>query len=91
MPFSHSFSPDFYGCVHESGPCDKPTNLADAIASIDKETWDDLAKTVFDCPGEFLTVETVYEKARETDTVTDLCTPIEVWIDSEGYYRVEVY
>ena len=27
----------------------------------------------------------------ETDTVSNLDSPVEVWIDSEGYHTIEVY
>lgn len=91
MAFSHSFAADFYGDVYNAAPCKRPTNLADAIASIDEETWAAMAADIFDCAPEFLDVETVFLTAIKTDTVGDYCTPVDVWIDSEGFYRVDVY
>jgi hypothetical protein len=31
------------------------------------------------------------QKIRETDTCGDLRSPVDVWIDPEGYYRVMVH
>lgn len=91
MAYSHSFSAEFYGDVYNASPEDRPTNLADALASMPKEVWDDMAREVFGVSGDMLDIETVYSKAIETDTVGTLSTPVDVWIDSEGYYTVEVY
>jgi hypothetical protein len=97
MAYSHSFSPEFYGDV-----CDvldqpwnpRPTTLADAMANMPKRLWREMARDVFGLRGaqvDYLDLETVLSKAIETDTVTNLCTPVEVWIDADGFYRVEVY
>lgn len=91
MAYSHSFAAGFYGDVYEAAPCKRPTNLADAIASMEEHIWSAMARDVFDCDPEFLDVETVFNKAIETDTVSDLCSPVNVWIDSEGFYTVEVF
>lgn len=91
MSYSHSFAADFYGDVYNASPEDRPTNVADAIASIDDKTWESLAHDVFGCDPQFLTLEAVYEKIIETDTVSDLSSPVSVWIDEEGYYTVDVY
>lgn len=93
MAFSHSFSPEFYGDPYSCGPTERPTNLADAIASMSDKAWDDMAADVFGCAdrSDVLDVETVFAQAIETDTVSNLDSPVCVWIDSEGYYTVDVY
>lgn len=91
MSYAHSFASEFYGSVYEAAPCKKPKNLADAIASMPEETWNSMSRDVFDCDPEFLDVETVFSKAIETDTVGSFSTPVDVWIDPEGYYTVDVW
>jgi hypothetical protein len=91
MAYSHSFSPEFYGDVYNATPSERPTNVADAVASIAQERWDEMARDVFGVAGDRLTFDEVMAKIEETDTVGNLDTPVSVWIDSEGYYTVEVY
>ena len=50
-----------------------------------------MAREVFSCEPDHLTVETVLEKVRETDTCRDLRSPVEVYVDPEGYHTVRVY
>ena len=91
MAYSHSFTPRFYGNIYSASPSVKPDNLADAIASMDGETWECMAQEIFGVPADRLDLETVFLKAIETDTVGTLSTPVDVWIDDEGFYRVDVY
>jgi hypothetical protein len=91
MAYSHSFAPEFYGDVYEAAPSDRPTNVADALASMGEELWDEMAREVFNVPGDRLDIETVMAKIEETDTVGNLDVPVSVWIDSEGFYAVDVY
>ena len=53
--------------------------------------WDEMAKEVFGRPGNRVDIDDVMRKIRDTDTCTDLRSPVEVWIDSNGFYTVEVY
>jgi hypothetical protein len=41
--------------------------------------------------NDFISHDEVLEKIRETNTCTDLRTPVEVWIDTEGYCTLKVY
>ena len=100
--FSHSFSPEFYGDVYTwTSPGRQPTNVADALMNFwetDKEGFSAMVKELF--PGyakyvdEYLPeslVADIMDKIRETDTVGTLTPPVDVWIDPEGYYRIDVY
>lgn len=101
MSYELSFSSEFF--LAEGEPYDRsdlalnfdgnPVSVFSAICKLKENTeeWNSLAKEVFDTTGEFLTEETVLEKIEETNTCSNLSSPVSVWIDSEGYYTVEVY
>ena len=95
MAYSHSFSPDFYGDIYEPGePTRRPVTVAQAIVSmkeLEREYWDRMAEEVFGIPGEHLSEDMVFEMILETDTVSGLTPPVEVWIDEEGYYTLLVW
>jgi len=93
MSYSHSFSCNFYYDADENAP-DKskyPTSVAMALRSMPKKRWNEMCKDVFHCKPDFVDIDTVMDKIMETDTVSNLSSPVEVWIDSEGYYTIEVY
>ncbi len=89
--YGHSFSPEFYGDVYSPEKKDRPTNVTDALASMSDEEWNEMAKEVFNVDGDMLGLDTVMSKIMETDTVGTLSPPVDVWIDEEGYYTVDVY
>lgn len=91
--YSHSFSPEFYGDPYDAKKVDVPTNLADALASMDDVDWDAMVEDVFPdiADPSMVDVEMVWEKAIETDTVGGLESPVDVWIDPEGYHVVHVF
>ena len=90
MSFSHSFSEDFYGSEDEAVKTRNPTTVWDAIASLSHSFRVDLAEHYFDKPEPDLTDQEIFDAIRSTDTVTDLSSPIEVWIDEEGEYTITV-
>jgi hypothetical protein len=65
--------------------------LYQAIVSIEKETWRNLARHVFGVAPDRLTADAVLKKAVETNTCDSPVSPVEVWIDPEGYYTVLVH
>lgn len=65
--------------------------LYQAIVSIGKETWRDLARDIFGVAPDGLTADAVLWKAVETDTCDNPVSPVEVWIDPDGYYTVLVH
>lgn len=102
MSFSLSFSPEFFLAAGE--PYDRsdlalnadgePYSVYSAIcvmADKRKRDWNHMASEVFGCKGEHLTPETVLDKIRETDTCGTLSNPVDVWIDPEGYFTVDVH
>jgi len=91
MPYELSFSPDFFGDAYNAKKKRRPTNVADALASMPEAEWNEMAKDVFGVPGRMLTIDTVMDKIIETNTCSNLDSPVSVWIDDEGYYTILVY
>jgi len=90
MSYSLSFSPEFFISDDEFSQ-ERPFTVEQAINAMPEERYAELAREVFGCEPQFLTAETVLEKIEETDTCGTLSSPVDVWIDPEGYFRVEVY
>jgi hypothetical protein len=95
MAFDLSFSPEFF-----IGPYDldggelnkeRPTSVYQAIQAMSDDDFAVMAESVFGCSPDFVTVETVLAEIQKTNTCRDLRSPVEVWIDSEGYHSVRVY
>jgi len=99
MSYSHSFSPEFYfnkGEPYDAlGDTRRPTSVWAAIEGMRLRRpleWADLAKEEFGLDNpKYLTSEAVMDRIREIDTVGDLSSPVDVWIDKEGYFTVDVY
>lgn len=99
MAFSLTFSPEFF--LAEGEPYDradyavnsdgKPVSVYSALCMMPADEWESIASDLFGLTHEMLTPEAVLDLIRETDTCTDLTSPVEVWIDAEGDYRVLVY
>ena len=101
MSFDLSFSPEFFmlpgelydGAEYPHG--DEPYSVLGAIrTTISEEGWRNIAVDVFgmgDDMAQYLTEEAILSKITETNTCTDLRSPVTVWIDPEGYYTVDVY
>ena len=76
---------------------DRPTTVVQALFNMSKKQWADMARDVFGCNSPhalsttYMDLETVFSKVIETDTVSNLNSPVEVWIDEDGYYTVYVY
>ena len=95
MAFGLSFSEEFFtgddGCDCPE-PSDRPTNVRQALASMSDDKWNEMVKEVFpDRDPECVDLDDVMTKVRQTDTCGDMSTPVVVWIDSEGFYTVDVY
>jgi hypothetical protein len=100
--YSHSFSPDFYGDVYQwtsNGP--RPTNVADAIQAwweSDRKSFIEMVKDLFPHWTEYATeylseslMSEIMDRIMETDTVGKLTPPVDVWLDPEGSYTVDVW
>jgi hypothetical protein len=98
MAFELSFSDEFfYGedCdFYDRRPAktDRPTSVLQALVSMSGRRWMEMAREVFgEDSGEDVGYPEVMDRIRETNTCSDLRSPVEVWIDEDGWYRVSVY
>jgi hypothetical protein len=95
MAFELSFSPDFFiGPYDLDGgdfDQDRPASVWQAIQAMPKDEWDSLCRDLLNEDPEFVTVERVLELIQETNTCRSLSSPVEVYIDPEGYHTVRVY
>ena len=98
MAFELSFSPEFFvgphdldGSVDLSPSNETPSSVYQAIHAMSEDVFAEMARDVFGCEPEFVDAEMVLAKVHETDTCGDLRSPVDVWIDEEGYYRLDVY
>ena len=92
MPYALSFSPDFFcdGDPDAMHPNGRPTTVYQAILSMSRQTWAEMAHEVFGVKPEHLDPCTVLRKVCETNMCGNLDSPVQVWIDEEGCYDVLV-
>ncbi len=96
-----SFSPEFFfaeGEPYDGGPeipTRRPISVWSAIESMrlgDPGRWAEMAREVFGLDNpQYLTPETVMDKVQETNTCGDLSSPVDVYVDPEGYFTLDVY
>lgn len=94
-----SFSPEFFFSEGEPydylGDTKRPVSVWAAVEGMrlhNPEQWAELAKEVFGLDNpEYLTSETVMDKIQETNTCGTLSSPVDVYIDPEGWFSVDVY
>ena len=80
-----SFSDDFfYGLTTFS---DRPTSVEQALISMEDEAWEAMIEDLDLYDG----INEVIERIKETDTCVGLYSPVEVWIDPDGFYTILVY
>ena len=100
MSYSLSFSPEFFTdetFPYDTEPSNRPTTVYQAILSLPKRDQVAIAREVLKSPHPVLHVMSesfaadVLDRVRETDSCADLSSPVEVYIDAEGWYSVLVY
>ena len=100
MAYDLSFSEEFFilpgelydGAEYPHG--DRPYSVLGAIrhlAESNKEEWENMCLEVFECDSEFVTIEMVMDRIRQTGTCRDIRSPVEVYIDDQGWFSVHVY
>ena len=100
MSYSLSFSEPFFAdetSPYDMEPSHRPTTVYQAIISLPKAEQVAIAREVMKSPHPVPYVQSesfatdVLDKIRETDTCASLGSPVEVYIDPEGWYSVLVY
>ena len=94
MSFSLSFSPEFFLGTDEPEMIerrDRPLSVLQAIVSLTEQQRAAIAREVFGCDEEALSDDLILRRVMETDTCTDLTSPVEVWIDDEGFHTLLVH
>jgi hypothetical protein len=96
MAFALSFADEFFwgdGTVPPETllPSDQPTSVYQALLSLTDRKWANLAHDVFGVPPEHLDPATVIGKVLETNTCRNLDSPVEVFVDPEGWYTLLIY
>lgn len=98
MSFELSFSEDFFygeGYSLDDPPetSEQPTSVLQALVSLSTAEQTELREE-FKIPPEAsleALVAHLLDLIRETNTCTDLSSPVEVWIDPEGWNTIRVY
>lgn len=96
IEYKLNFGPEFFFAEGEpyvdSKPVEYPISVWQGIVNMKHffpNTWEEMAKEVFDCKPEQLTFEMVLEKIRETNRYTDSSrNSIAVLISDEFYVVV---
>lgn len=93
MSYGLSFSRQFFypENLESANVSSQPQSVYQALVAIQRDTWESLASNVFGVASDRLDVHTVMDRILETNTCTYLTSPVEVWIDDQGEYRVEVH
>lgn len=99
MSFDLSFSGEFfYGEGYSlDGPypevSTRPTSVLQALISLSAEEQAELREEleVDDVVAFDGLIAILFDKVRETNTCTNLDSPVEVWIDSQGWHTINVY
>jgi hypothetical protein len=89
MPFSLSFGDDFFNAIHGQS---KPKSVYEALQQMPDDDWNEMCACIFpDAPVDMVDPDDVVTYIRETNTCTNLDSPVEVWIDLKGDFRINVY
>lgn len=98
MPYDLCFSAEFFlapGEPEDAEPAvnskGQPISLFSAISSMPADKLAELGVMIDVDPQASDFVWRLIDLAKKTDTATNVNSPIEVWIDKAGNYRVKVY
>ena len=74
---------------------EQPVSVWEAILAMkqnEPKKWEHMACEVFDMPSDlYLAESTVMDKIRETNSCSNLNSPVQVWVDEGGYFTLSVY
>lgn len=93
MSYGLEFTEEFFGDPHIERRWDveEPESIAEALAAMPEEEWGVMCRDLFPDDPENIGVAEVLEMVRRTNTCSNLDTPVDVWIDENGYHIVRVW
>lgn len=94
MAFDLSFSEEFFtGTVDYPERSETPTSVLQALVSMEPAEWAEYCREHLNGvdPDAECAARAALKRVREVNTCTDLRSPVEVWLEPEGYYSVRVY
>lgn len=105
MSYELCFSEDFFTgeeSIENIEVSKKPTNILQALVSLAATDKKYFVEMIIELLGANYAIykdqpigESVYyellDKIRAVNSCSDLSSPVEVWIDSEGFYTVDIY
>lgn len=94
MSYALSFASDFFWgelSVPETARSSHPTSVCQAINGLPDNQWAALARDLFGIEPSQLEPDMVMQRILETNTCRNLDSPVEIFIDHEGFYSILVY
>lgn len=103
MSYELSFSHGFFQTEHDDNKSaeeytrqelDRPTTLIRAIRAwreYDADEFEDYVNDYYGGDPDFVSDLDVLDMAIETNRCDNIDSPVSVWIDPEGLYKVQVY
>jgi hypothetical protein len=96
LPYELSFADAFFwgdGSVplDEVPRSARPRSVYQANVSLSEKHWSALDADVFNVEPDQLDPETVLAKVFETNTCRNLDSPVEVFVDDDGFHTLLVY
>ena len=87
------FSPEFFGeFIAGLGYTGRPTTVVQALHEMSFTNWYKMERSIHPEFERAVTIHDVLALIRKTNTCTDINTnPVEVWIDEQGDFKIEVY
>jgi hypothetical protein len=88
------FNEDFFTGPTTLQPMEKgkPRSVFEALEIMPNEQWEKMCNHLFPkVHYECIDIEDVVDRIRATDTCSSLDSPVEVWVEGEGDFRIHVY
>ncbi len=84
----------FYRNESEDSTDGEPRSLLEAIMNMDADEYVQMTQDVLgwmDTSDFRCGAYAVVDRAREVDSCSNLTSPVEVWLDAQGEWKVDVY
>jgi hypothetical protein len=94
MPYQLSFTEEFFmGAATLEPPVkDKPKSVYEALEVMPEDEWEEMCNHLFPkVHYEIIDIEDVMDLIKATDTCSNLDSPVEVWVDEDGDFKINVH